>query len=472
MNMTRVSLVGCLVAGVASVTALGGAFPDKNGSHDLTDPAAWDGVWPQTANVRMDNGGTFNCNTQDATFPGIWPNAKDIVITNNPSRTITLNGANIIYPYNPGVTMEFRGGTWDFSGKSSQFGDANKTKFTLSGGVKIQNCGTLPGRTGTKTGDHALEVKDAGTEVAAASLSSAYAYEVAYNEDGAPDQTGVVVDVHDGAKMNLKDFQTAGGWMLVRGLDTLVAVTSTYFRVGGSNNMGCGLHVTDHATIVHEGTYFILQEDSGDYLGKTLVDNNGQLIASGTVELGAWGGTHHGNFLIAGDEGTVEIGGVYGNGTNNWLVCSNGTITVKNHCQIDVPTDYKHTTGIRISGEKPKFTAGLFTIYCTEIVWDLPNKPYETKGALITAGNYVSSTLKYAINGLADFVKAIPETTEVTLMEATDAEGSVPEETKEMARVNALLNAEAPGSRIYRTADGKKLILYAKKKKGLAIIFR
>ena len=471
MNMTKVSLAGCLVAGITSVTALGAAFPDKNGSHDLTDPAAWDGVWPQTSNVRMDNGGTFNCNTQDATFTGIWPNAKNVVITNNPGRTITLNGSNILYPYNGGVTMELRGGTWNFSGKNSQIGDGNKTKFTLSGGVKILNCGTLSGRTGTATGDHALEVKDAGTEVTAASLSSAYAHEVAYNEDGTPDQTGVVIDVHDGARMSLAGFQTSGGWMLVRGDDTLIAVTSTYFRVGGSN-MGCGLHVTDGAVITHQGTYLILQEDSGDYLGKTLVDNGGSLTTSGTIELGAWGTTHHGNLLIAGLNGTVQVGGVYGKNVNNWLVASNGTLTVTGHCQIDVADEDKHTTGIRIAGHKPKFVAGRCTIYRIALEWNLPDRPYETTGALIEAGSYTTSTLRYSINGLADFVKAIPETTEVVLMEATAADGVVPESPSEIARVNALLDAEAPGSRIYRTTDGKKLILHAKKKKGLAIIFR
>ncbi len=56
-------------------------------------------------------------------------------------------------------------------------------------------------------------------------------------------------------------------------------------------------------------------------------------------------------------------------------------------------------------------------------------------------------------------------------MEATGASATVPHADTAISDVNAVLAAEAPGSYVYRAADGKRLVLHVKKERGLVVIF-
>ncbi len=404
--------IACLAA---CLNALAAAFPNKNGTWDLTDPGAYDGGTVPTDNMVLGTG-TYNANYQDWTFAGIWPNGKVVIdLSGTPTRRITLNGTNIMYPYNPGVWLELKSGTYDFSGKATQLGDGNNTRLTFSGGVEILNGGTIAGRSATKLGDHSVIIKDAGTKVYASAITASYTHDVSYNEYGTPDQTGVVVDVSSEAQVYLsgtESFQQGGGWALVRGTNTLVNLSGKYARVGGSNNRGSGLHVTDHASLTHTGSYFILQNAVTGYVGRTVTDNFGTLTTSGSLNLGSWGNNHRGNYLVAGANGTVSLGSVYGKGQDNWLVCSNGAMSVTGACLLDIAR-LDDGSGIKIVGEKPSFTCGgLLTLNNCTVEWQLPSKPYETSGALIAANSFASSGLKYVVRDITRFIAAIPQTTE------------------------------------------------------------
>ena len=66
MNKTLVSAFAILATASAFAAT---AFPDKDGSHDISSPAAWGGSIPSSGDVSFPAAGTYNANSGDVTFP-------------------------------------------------------------------------------------------------------------------------------------------------------------------------------------------------------------------------------------------------------------------------------------------------------------------------------------------------------------------------------------------------------------------
>lgn len=474
MKPIKFLLVSSLTAWSFSC-AFGEVFLNVNASYDLSDIEAWGGTFP-TGTVRIDSAGVYSCNAQDMTFKSIQANAKNIVITNNPGRTISLtgNGGYILYPYNAGVTLEFRGGVYDFRGNTTQIGDVGKTRFTLSGGVNIVNAGSLNGRHGGSAGDHALIVTNAGTQIHTKSFSSSYkgGEPVAYVPGCDPSAAGVVVDVSTGAKIAVNEsndggsFGNSAGWMLVRGEGTEVTVNAGNCNFGGASNTG-GVHVTDFAVFDHKTGNTIFKNNCITGGVQVVADNHGE-ISLATCYLGSWTAGNFDNAIVAGADGKVTMKSVWANGSDNRLVCSNGTMRAEGNIQLEA-SDTDKGVGIVIDGDKPHLTCGgEMILNGTFLEWRLPRSGYTVSGALVSAGSFTvgGGGVKFVITGAEALQRNLKEKTEITLAEAISDSGSVPSSQTALDAVNATLPV---GCKVYRSDDKKRLVLSMKPIKGIVI---
>ena len=317
-------LFAVVVAAMQSLSAA--TWTNATGSWDLSDPDNWEGGVLPTGSFYLSTSGTYNLNLQDVTFGGIWPNSVSVIdMTATPDRRLTLNGSNVMYPVNPSKTLEYRGGNVDFSSKDLEYGYASGTKLKFSGGVKVARAGKIWVRSSGKTGDHSFTVTDTGTEVGATSCESHYAGEIAYDPAaGDTSAAGVMMVFTNGSKTAFSgSMSLGGGWTVMAGLGTTVSAKSNV-NVGNSDGNG-GLHVTGGASL-DSGTVTIYGTMSKGN-NCEIVDNFGTNTTS-YVYLGNSNGYGFDNRLVIGENGyfSAKVGYIYG--TNNWIVCSNGTFVI------------------------------------------------------------------------------------------------------------------------------------------------
>ena len=321
-------------------------FPNADGSYDIASSAAWgDTAYPTTSTTILINksNATYNFSA-DMSFGFLYFNGSNMKIdlTATPERKITLNDSgSCFFPYSDGKSLELAGGYY-YASNQGQFVcitttyDKNpNTSITLSGGVIVTNAGVVKVKNGPRWGTGpALKMKG-GAKLYTKGYSNNYPGAVNYSFTADPTELGVSADIADGAQLissGDSSFNTGGGVMLVRGEGTLVKTLTGSTPGTKSGNIIVGsdsnnvLHVTDKAQFIVAGT--IITGNAKAVTNACIyVDNDGYMEGN-TVYLGSYGnGYGHDNGIIAGPGGTFCAKNiVYANGTNNYLVASNGTL--------------------------------------------------------------------------------------------------------------------------------------------------
>ncbi len=144
-----------ILTATAAAAAFAGAafaetFPDADGSHDFTSPAAW-GTAALPGDVSFGGdvaGATYNAATGDASFTTLTllSGLRTLDLSATPGRRISLTQAvnGDALAIGGSSTNEIRGGVWDFVNGSdlifkSESGGSRNAQLTISGGAVLTN---------------------------------------------------------------------------------------------------------------------------------------------------------------------------------------------------------------------------------------------------------------------------------------------------------------------------------------------
>ena len=252
-----------------------------------------------------------------------------------------------------------------------------------------------------------------GAKLYARGFDNRYSGPVESSYTADPTETGVCVDISDGAqffagvdRVSGNAFYSGGGVMLVRGADTLCRITAGYAYVGYHNDNSV-LHVTDGAQLVSTNESMLICNSAARRNVSLYVDDGGSATAN-VVYLGSWSSFGQDMHMVAGPNGTIDIRSrLYVAGTNNYVVVSNGTLRLANITFGFKNTDrelelklYGPSAHLDISSIASLFASGSGHRFVLDggAVHETSSSFYFANGSSATSGAYTSNTVEI-VNG-------------------------------------------------------------------------
>ena len=370
------SLAACLAARAATYNI----FPNADGSFDLASVEAWDGNFPYAECAVLNNADAVYGVSTNVTFQVIdFAGARmTIDLSATPERKVTVQTSDsAFYPYYNGASLTLKGGFYyfpsygKFAACSTTLDTTTSTSITLSDGVVVTNAGTVWAKNATTWAGGPALVMKGGAKLYSRGLDSRYSGPVEYSYTGDPTETGVCIDISDGAqfitgvnRVSGNVLYTGGGVMLVRGEGTLFQNIGNGYTYVGYQNDNAVLHVTDGARFIATNEAVSICNHAARRNVRLYVDNGGSATAH-VVYLGGLGKNKSGKdqHLIAGPGGTINVNftsksRLYVTGTNNYVVVSNGTLNLSGLTFGSATTDRGHE--FKIYG--PSATLGMSSI--------------------------------------------------------------------------------------------------------------